>query len=188
MSHDPLEPPPAAPAESSRVLSPATAQALELPSLLAVVAAFASTDLGAGRIRALAPFEDEAALAERRRRAEEAGRLLGEGPLVPDFDVPMGSLVDRLSTGRPPLQGPDLVRLADLLRASRSAATRIRGAEACPGLGRLAAGVPDLSPLLGRIDRSLDRRGEVREEASPKLAALRRQIRRVRDYLYGELG
>ena len=34
----------------------------------------------------------------------------------------------------------------------------------------------------------LDRRGEVREDASPRLAALRRQIRTVRDQLYRDLG
>ena len=34
----------------------------------------------------------------------------------------------------------------------------------------------------------LDRRGEVREDASPRLAALRRQIRTVRDQIYRDLG
>ncbi len=170
------------------VLSEATALALELPSFLAVVAHFASTDLGRERLLDLAPFTEEEPLLAQRRRIEEAGRLLGLGPLVPDFDVPVGELVEKLSTGRPPVQGADLVRLADLLRASRQAAARIRGAESCPTLGKLALRVPDLQQLLAKIDRALDRRGEVREDASPKLAALRKQIRRVRDQLYSELG
>jgi len=52
----------------------------------------------------------------------------------------------------------------------------------------MADGLPDLDPLLRRIDRTLDRRGEVREDASPRLAALRQQIRRTRDQLYRDLG
>src|SRR5262245_28130386 len=106
------------PGGRAQVLSEATALALELPSLLEVVAHFASTDLGRERVLALAPFVEEEPLLAQRRRIEEAGRLLGLGPLVPDFDVPVGELVERLVTGRPPVQGSDLVRLADLLRAS----------------------------------------------------------------------
>ncbi|HXU46063.1 MAG TPA: Smr/MutS family protein [Thermoanaerobaculia bacterium] len=174
--------------DGEAVLSAATALALELPSLLAVLAQFASTDLGRDRALALAPFAEEAALEERRERTQEASRLLIDGALVPDFDVPVGELVERLATGRPPLAGGDLVRLADLGRSSRAAVARIRGADACPALARLAAPVPDLTPLLARIDKALDRRGEVREDASPKLLSLRQQIRRVRGSLYEQLG
>jgi DNA mismatch repair protein MutS2 len=172
----------------SPILSAATAQALELPSLLAVLARLAASDLGRDRVLALSPATDEAELSARRRRYEEALRLGGE-PLVPDFDVPLGELLHRLTTGRPPLEGIDLVRLADLGKASRSAAQRIAAADPpTPELRGLAARLPDLSGLLRRIDRTFDRRGEVREDASPRLAALRGQIRRVRDQLYRDLG
>src|SRR5947209_12983397 len=159
----------------SNILSAATAQAVELPSLLAVLARLATSDLGRDRILALQPAEDEADLVIRRRRYEEALRLGGGAPLVPDFDVPLGELLVRLNTGRPPLAGLDLVRLADLLRASRAAAQRIAVAAAAdppaPELARLAAGLPDLSALLRKIERTFDRRGEVREDASPRLAS-----------------
>jgi DNA mismatch repair protein MutS2 len=171
------------------VLSEATAQALELPSLLAVISRLASSDLGRDRVLDLAPYEEEAALQLQRRRFEEAARLLAERSLVPDFDVPLGALLDRLSSGRPPMEGVDLVRLADLGRATRGAAARIREAvPPCPELARMAAELADVEPLLRRIDRTLDRRGEVREDASPRLAALRQQIRRTRDQLYRDLG
>jgi DNA mismatch repair protein MutS2 len=171
------------------ILSDATAQALELPSLLAVISRLASSDLGRDRVLALAPYEDEAALQLQRRRFEETARLFAERPLVPDFDVPLGALLDRLTTGRPPMEGADLVRLADLGRATRGAAARIREAVLpCPELARMAVELTDVEPLLRRIDRTLDRRGEVREDASPRLAALRQQIRRTRDQLYRDLG
>jgi DNA mismatch repair protein MutS2 len=173
---------------SSAILSAATAQALEFPSLLAVVSRLAATDLGSERVLALLPAEDEADLGTRRRRYEEASRLVG-GELVPGFDIPLRQLLERLATGRPPLEGIDLVRLADLLKASRAAVLRIHQADPpLPELSRLASRVPDLSGLLRRIERTFDRRGEVREDASPRLASLRGQIRRVRDQLYRDLG
>ena len=169
-------------------LSAATAQALELPALLAVVARLASSDLGRERVLALAPHTAEPALAAHRRRFEEAERLLAERSLVPDFDVPLGELLERLATGRPPVTGGDLVRLADLLRAVRAAGRRIATADpACPALAALAPAAAETTALLARIEKTLDRRGEVREDASPRLAALRREIRRSREQLYRDL-
>ncbi len=177
------------PMRSDSVLSEATALALELPSLLALLAQLASSDLGRDCALGLAPFEDEDALRLQRRRFEEASRLVVERSLVPDFDVPVGGLLHRLAGGRPALEGADLVRLADLAKATREASSRIRAAvPPCPELLRLAQELDDLEPLVRRIDRTLDRRGEVREDASPKLAALRQQIRRTRDQIYRDLG
>ncbi|HSK78891.1 MAG TPA: Smr/MutS family protein [Thermoanaerobaculia bacterium] len=171
------------------ILSIATAQALEFPSLLAVVSRLAASDLGRERVLALVPFADEGALRLHRTLFEEAARLVAERPLVPDFDAPLGDLLERLVTGRPPLEGIDLVRLADLGKATRAAAERIREAvPPCPALARRTAELPDIDSLLRKIDKTLDRRGEVREDASPKLAALRRQIRSVRDTIYRDLG
>jgi DNA mismatch repair protein MutS2 len=178
-----------APSPPSSILSQATAQALEFPSLLAVVATFAASDLGRERVLELRPFEELGELQAHRTLFEEASRLVSERSLVPDFEVPLSELLVRLMNGRPPLEGIDLVRLADLGKATRSAVTRIREAvPPCPALGAQAGGLPDLEPLVKKIDRTLDRRGEVREDASPRLAALRRQIRTVRDQIYRELG
>jgi len=171
------------------ILSEATAQALEFPSLLAVVSRLASTDLGRERVLSLEPYGDEAVLRLQRSRFEETSRLLAERALVPDFDVPLGLLLERLATGRPALEGADLVRLGDLGKATKAAVARIReSVPPTPHLLRMADGLPDLDPLLRKIDRTLDRRGEVREDASPRLAALRQQIRRTRDQLYRDLG
>jgi DNA mismatch repair protein MutS2 len=174
---------------SSSILSQATAQALEFPSLLAVVSRFAASDLGRDRALALRPFLEEDELRARRILFEEASRLVGDRGLVPDFEVALGDLLMRLTSGRPPLEGIDLVRLADLGKTTRAAAVRILEAvPPCPALAALARELPDLEPLLKRIERTLDRRGEVREDASPRLAALRRQIRTVRGQIYRELG
>ena len=177
------------PSTESPVLSAATALAVELPSLLAVISRLAASDVGSERVLALRPFTEEVELREHRRRFEEAARLVGERSLVPELDFPLAQLLERLTSGRPPLEGIDVVRIADLGKATRAAVTRLREAvPPCPSLAAIAAGLPDLDPLLRRIERTLDRRGEVREDASPRLAALRGQIRRVRDQLYRDLG
>ena len=170
------------------VAAPATIEALELPRLLAVVAQLAASDLGRERILALAPCVDAEALAVRRGRFLEAARLLVDQALVPSFELPLADLLERLTSGRPPLDGPDLVRLADLLRATGEAVRRIAAADPpCPQLATAVAPLPNLASLAARIGKVLDRRGEVREDASPALAVLRAQIRRVRDQIYRTL-
>ncbi|HSL82668.1 MAG TPA: hypothetical protein VLF66_07815, partial [Thermoanaerobaculia bacterium] len=176
------------PAARGGVASPASARALELDSLLAMVAELAATDLGRERIVALEPATGADDLAARRRRHEEAARLLEGRPLVGALDVSAAELLRRLRSTREGLSGLDVVRLADLLRVAEAAARRVREAEPpCPELAAQVEGLGDLSPLLRRIGSALDRRGDVREDASPELATLRRRGRSTRDRLYGRL-
>jgi DNA mismatch repair protein MutS2 len=175
--------------QAAPLASSATAAALEWPSLLALVAALAATDLGQDRLLALEPYTDADDLERHRRRHREAERLRVEGRLVPSFEQPLGDLLERLATGRPPLAGGDLVRLAALVRATGAAARRIAAADPpCPELAALTDGLADLSPLEREVAARLDRRGEVRDDASPELVALRRRIRSARDQLYRDLG
>jgi DNA mismatch repair protein MutS2 len=169
-------------------VSPASLAALEYPSLLAVVASQAASDLGRERVLALVPLADAAALAERRAGYEEAGRLLGGGALVPSFETPLLPLLARAAGAPPGLSGRDVVALADLLETTTPVVSRIAAADPpCPALATRAAILPDVEPLRRQIRRVLDRRGEVREDASPELQRLRGTIRRQRDALYGDL-
>ncbi|MCB1053987.1 MAG: Smr/MutS family protein [Acidobacteria bacterium] len=163
-------------------------QALELPSLLAVVGQLAASDLGRERLLTLAPAISPEALAERRARFEEVSRLLVEGRLVPSFETSLADVLERLATGRPPVTGRELVKLGTLLTAVREARHRIRAADPpCPALEDLSSELADLESLERRIRGALDRRGEVRPDASPELTRLRGQIRTLRDGLYTQL-
>ena len=57
----------------------------------------------------------------------------------------------------------------------------------CTELASAVADLADPQPLVRRIGRILDRKGEVRDDASPQLAALRRQVQGARERLYGRL-
>jgi DNA mismatch repair protein MutS2 len=169
-------------------ISEATGAALELPDLLALVAELAATDAGRERVLELVPATSVAALEGERRRFEEAGRALEDGPLVPSFEGPLAPLVERLAGGGRDVAGSDLLEIAGLLRATRQAIEALAAAEPpCSELSALADRLEDLRPLARRISKTLDRRGRVRDDASSRLSELGRAARRTRDELYRDL-
>ncbi|MDQ1348779.1 MAG: mismatch repair protein MutS2 [Acidobacteriota bacterium] len=170
------------------IAAPATRIALEFDALLALFASEARTDLGAAVLRSLEPAAELAELARRRARYAESERLTVEAPLVPGLGEGLAELVDRLASGDPPLAGGEILRLAGLLAAGGEAAARIaRMDPPCTELASAVADLADPQPLVRRIGRILDRKGEVRDDASPQLAALRRQVQGARERLYGRL-
>ena len=139
-------------------------------------------------LRALEPARAPAELLRRRARYEEIERLTLEAPLVPGLGEGLAELVERLASGDPPLAGGEILRLAGLLAAGGEAAARIARADPpCAELARAVADLADPRPLVAKIGRILDRKGEVRDDASPRLAALRRQVQGARERLYGRL-
>jgi len=180
--------PASAPAPAAPVAAPATRLALEFDSFLALFASEARTDLGASVLLGSAPAADPEELRRRRARYEEIERLTLEAPLVPGLGDGLEELVRRLENGDPPLAGSEILRLAGLLQAGGEAAGRIGRADPpFAELGRAVADIGDPQPLVREIGRILDRKGEVRDDASPRLAALRRQVQGARERLYGRL-
>ncbi|MEO8277045.1 MAG: Smr/MutS family protein [Thermoanaerobaculia bacterium] len=172
----------------SAVASPATRLALEFDALLAIFASEARTDLGAAVLRALSPAPDLPELSRRRALYEELGRLSLEAPLVPGLGEGFAELVDRLSGNDAALSGGEILRLGALLAAGGEAVARISRLDPPSAeLRRLVDGIADPQPLVRQIGRILDRKGEVRDDASPRLAELRRQVQGARERLYGRL-
>ena len=166
-------------------VSLATAAALELPSLLSLIAASASTDLGEARVLGLRPTADRATLEIRRRRYDEVRRLMAGQSLVSSRERAVGPILEAIAGVSYRLEGADLVEVAALLRASTSVIARVRESEATfPELERSIASIPDIEALLRLLDRTFDARGEIRENATPLLAELRTRIRSVRQSLY----
>ncbi len=172
----------------SRV-SIASRSALELPSLLRLVACLATTDLGHGRLLALQPFASIDDLQTHRLRYEEARRLLVGQPLVLSRERPFVPLLAALEGGRgQTLSGKDLVELAALLGMAAEAVERIRHADPpCPALTDIVEELPATDELRRLLKKTFDGRGEIREDATPRLAEIKRQLRQARQRVYGLL-
>lgn len=168
-------------------LSVATLDSLELPALLEIVADLTGTDLGRARILDLRPLVAVESLTERRHQIEEIERLIVERPLVPWCERAFAPLVEALAGGGD-LGGREIAEIAELLRISLEAAARISEIDPpCPTLAAVVSLLPPAGELRQMIRRTLDTRGEVREDASPRLTELRGRIRKVRNDLYEDL-
>ena len=169
-------------------LSDATASALELPSLLKLIACQAACDLGHRRLSELRPTADEAGWQRHRGRYEEAARLLAARPWVPLCEQPFAPLLAALADGGRSLTGRDLVEIRTLLRISADAVERLQEQDPpCEQLAALTAELPDTSEIRRSLERTFDARGEIRENATPRLAELRSRLRSVRQGLYDQL-
>ncbi len=181
--------------------SAATAEALEFPSLLAVLSGFASTDAGVRAVRAIEPETDVEEIQRRRvRYAEIAGEVERGGALAPSLDGLLDLRGHLEGDGRG-LAGPQLLDLAAAVEASEEVLARLESFDATPhcaaevealrlmeagagdsGAGdAAAAGRPGggCAGLASRLRRMLDRRGEVRDDATPRLRTLVRDARRT---------
>ena len=173
---------------SAAIASRATLAALEYGAALALFAAEARTDLGRDRLLAALPAASSGELVRRRSAYLECERLRLEEPLVPSLGEGVGGLAERAVTLEPALSGGEILVVARLLRAAGEAARRILAADPpCPTLAVAAAAVADPRPLVAKIERLLDKKGEVRDDASPKLGALRREVQGARERIYTRL-
>jgi DNA mismatch repair protein MutS2 len=171
-----------------RLVCKRSASALEFPSLLALLKQLASSDVGRRRVEGLTPFTTRRSLEVQRRRYEEALSLLGQAPWVPLLGDPLEPLLDRLEEGDQSIVGADLLVVARLLQITEEASERVRAApEGCQALGDLLADVPDGESLRRQTVRILDRRGRVRDNATPRLAGLRRRVHQLREALHRDL-
>ncbi len=163
-------------------------QTLELPKILERLAAHASFSAGAEKARALAPSTDPAEIRERLATTTEARRFLSLYPLT-DLggarDVrPMVEAARREAILAP----TDLLDIAQTLQAARRLRQTVTRQEAhFPRLAAVAARLEPCPELVEAIERVLDERGEVRDDASPALARIRSELRTVHDRLITRL-
>ena len=161
---------------------------LEFPRLLDFVAARATTELGAERVRALVPTTDRERLdREHARVTAVRSAIAGDEPWHPEPVPDLRKALGRLRIEGLAWSGAELLAAAQLLRSSR----RTRDALIDPR--RPAIVVAVLGPLVSRllvaraeeerIERTLLDDGTVRDDASPALRRIRRELRAA----HGEL-
>jgi len=155
---------------------------LELPRVLDVVAGFATSDLGAARTRALAPTTDTEWLErEHARVAAMRAAILGDEPWHPDPIPDLSGPLTRLRVVGSSWSGTELLAGATLLRSSRHTQAALREerraavvrAVLAPLVERLIA-APQLEQA---IERTILDDGSVKDDASPALRRIRRDLR-----------
>ena len=161
----------------SRALS-----ALDFPRITAALADRAATTLGRERALALRPSDDAYRIAQELDEVEDA--LFG-------VSLSLGGIHDirelhaRAGEGRV-LSGQDLLNAAYSLDGAMTVKRAIEANSRGP-LRDVGQGLGDHSELVRRVLQSLDREGQVRDDASPRLRDLRKRIEplrgRIRDKL-----
>jgi DNA mismatch repair protein MutS2 len=155
---------------------------LEFPRLLELVADRAASAPGAAHVRALAPSSDLAWLEAEHRRVAAVRSLLGGEPAWSPEPVPeLAGPIVRLRVLGSVWSGPELAAGAVLLRSARRTRDALRD-ERRPALVRAV-----LAPFADRmvaakgdeeaIDKAIGEDGVVRDDASPALRRIRRELR-----------
>ncbi|HET8654828.1 MAG TPA: endonuclease MutS2 [Longimicrobiaceae bacterium] len=151
---------------------------LEYHDALDRVARLAASGLGAAAVRALRPSADERWIAGELRTVAELMALLQRDerwglPAIPD----VREALKRLRVEGSVLDAAVMREIAVLVASSRSVRrSLVPQAGAMPRLAAEADGLADLPQLLAQIERVVDEQGDVRDDASPELARLRREI------------
>jgi len=163
---------------------------LEFPKVLARLATHASFSAGAELAHALTPATDFQEIHRRLEATSEARMLLDDKPsttLGGAHDIRPLVTVTQRGAVLPPAE---LLDVRDTLVAARNLhRTLTRLKDQFPHLARLAGRIRPCPTVVAEIDRCLDERGNVRDNASPELARIRREVRiahgRIQDKLQG---
>ena len=157
---------------------------LEYDRIREILTAYSATPLARAFFSSLQPCTE----------AEEARTLLAEAremrELIEIARVPLAGfsdvarLVRKVAEGGQPADADLLYSVLELLRGARALSeTLSREPETHPGLSRLASRFEDLPDLRSELEGAIDPREGLRDDASPKLAALRHEIRQLRESL-----
>ncbi len=166
----------AADAAAPALLDPRAAALLEWPRVTAQVARGCLTARAARLIHARRPLADPAAIALHHALADEL-RAEGDRNLWPPLlDVSqVCELLERPAPRR--LEGGDLVHVATVAEElDRLRAHLLDRRDACPVWGEAAVQMTVFDALTGALRRALEPDGRLRDDASPLLARLRRQL------------
>jgi DNA mismatch repair protein MutS2 len=164
---------------------------LQFASVLDVVAGHASSAQGADAVRALLPGDPQHAEQELTQVAAIRAMLESDAgwslPVIPDAAPALG----RLRVEGTTLDGSELRAVGTLLRSSRLAGDAL-GDVRHPAIARATLAPLATGLLVDRraeevIERAIDEDGEVKDDASPVLRRLRRELRSAQSDLVGLL-
>ena len=162
-------------------MNPHALALLDLPRALAVVAERASSTLGAAEGRSLEPrFDREWLEGEHARVAGMRALVQADDPWNPDAIPDVAAALRRLRVEGAGLNGPELLGVGILLRSARRSRDSLgdaqRPAAGRAVLARLREQLAQDRPLEDAIEKIVDEEGRVRDDASPALRGIRREL------------
>lgn len=154
-----------------------TLECLDFRRVCELLRGYALSGLGRGLAEKVQPVTRVALVRRWLAQVVELQRLVEERGGVPFGGI--SDVRDLLTRCAPPLQVTveEMAQIRDTLDGTHAVAVYLRELpEDCPEFRHLAERVGDFTSIARRIDTVIDRRGQVRDDASPKLARLRQDI------------
>ena len=157
-------------------------QVLEFGTALELVAGFASSSPGSQRVRESAPRSDrEWIVREHARVSAMRSMIEGDARWRPQQVFDISPSLSRLRVEGASLSAPDLLSIRNFLRASRLAAESFKS-DKMPAVA-IAMVRAEIEALVSApreeksLENAIDDDGNVRDEASPALRRIRREMR-----------
>ena len=170
-------------------MNPGTLRALEFDQIIFVLAGLAVTPTGRERLEALHPSTDAAAVATALRATSEAVRFLADHPGFPlraPSDLP--AVIGALEVDGRALEALRLLGLADYLESIDHSCTLVaKLGQGFPLIRAVAGSAASFAGEIADVRRKLAPTGEVVDDATPKLAAIRGRLRSQRARLRSTL-
>lgn len=170
-------------------MTPALLRALEFDRIIEALASFALTPVGKARMLAETPATDRAMVTQAQAATSEVVRYVAQNDVFPlRAGAGLEPALQALAIEGRPLEALALRILADFVASIAEAQAAVAKA---PGeypvlrqlVGRLAPFVDEVAA----VRRAIDVNGDVVDEASPRLAAIRERLRRQRARLRAAL-
>lgn len=157
------------------------ADALDWPAIRATFERHAPSSLGVRALAELVPRDDAGALAALARCRELCALDPASAPPLAGLTDPLPILVQARLYSRA-LEGLELARLGAFLMSARQVgAWATARAGAVPATAALLDGAPDCEELRAELDRCVDPRGRVLDEASARLRDVRRRAAQLEE-------
>jgi DNA mismatch repair protein MutS2 len=157
---------------------------LEFDAVKALILGFAGSAAGRQRLQHLTPATDVGEVRLRLLRTREAVALLRTLGRQPYHDLPdVSELLSAARIEGVTLETRQLLDVASFIEGGAEIARAVARAEGAPGLSRRASDVPAMDDVAAAIRRAILPSGEVGDDASPRLAELRRTLTRLRAQL-----
>jgi DNA mismatch repair protein MutS2 len=161
-----------------------TFRALEFDSIREMLRARAGSPPGRSRVGALRPYVTRAEVREAQELTSEARTVLSVVGRQPYHDLPeLDALLPATRAEGAHLEAVGLLDMATFIAVTSDIARAISQVSSAPRLAGLAGTVRDLGEVRDAIRRAILPSGEIADDASPRLAELRRASARAKAQL-----